>query len=212
VSPSGPLEPEEVNGHCTYGLTTAESVSLDISARCDGGKWIGVLTSLKGNYSQQAELLAGQVEVTGPAFPGNTTELNFCAQARELTALGVCGTAGHFYMVAAIVAHEEVHAAHLQPSLAAAAPVADAAISSLSVPSAPGKTQAQAIDEIKALPGYQSAVDLAKSTWFAQFGLALAPDHNGPTDAAEHAIVDPMVATICAYAKAHNWGACSACQ
>jgi hypothetical protein len=206
---NGPVAPTPPLGACTWGLTWEETITVDISARCNGGQWTAVLTTLTGNYSQQTRLLPAEVEVTGPT--GNTTQANFCAQVTELKRLGACP--GAWYMLAAVVAHENVHLTHFQPGLANAAPAIETAIEGLSVPTAPGKTQAQAIAEIKALPGYAAAVAAARATWFAADDPLLAHDHDagGLTETAEHGVVDPMIATICTHARAQGWGACAAC-
>jgi hypothetical protein len=195
-----------------YGLTWEETVDITISARCDGGKWTAEMTALRGNYSLQARLLAGQQEVTGPA--GNTTQANFCQQVTELNCLGESPCGGHnWYMLAAVRAHEEVHATRFQPGLAAAAPGIETSVEGLSVPTAPGKTQAQAVAEIRALAGFAAAVSAARTAWVAQDDVLLAGDHaaGGPTQQAERAVVNPMIATICAHAKANGWGACAVC-
>lgn len=200
VAPSIPLDP------CDYGLTFPESVNATISARCDGTQWFAVLTGLTGNYSEQVRLLPGQTEVTGPA--GNTRQGNFCAQVTELNDLGHCP--GVWYMISAVQAHEDVHLSRFHPALVFKAPVIESAITPLSVPDAPGKTPPQAAAEIAALPAFPAALVQAQQDWLADVLVRVRHDHDpgGPCDTAEHAVVDPMVTSICAHAKASAWGPC----
>jgi len=206
------VPPTKALDACDWGMTWPESISFDISARCDGGNWRAVLTSLTGDYSQQARLLPGFSEVTGPN--GNTTQANYCAQASDLQALGKsCNSS--WYMLSAVQAHEDVHLAHFQPALVLVASILEAWVESLTVPTAPGKTEAQAIAEIKALPGYAAIAQNAYLTWKASVISALADDHlsGGATDVAERNVIRTMVNSICSYAKAQGWSSasCSAC-
>jgi hypothetical protein len=184
---------------------------VTIRACLNAGQWCAVLETVTGNYSEQTRLLPAQTEVTGPA--GNTTAANFCAQVTELKALGNCP--GVWYMLAAVVAHEDVHATRFLPALqhATVAPVLRTAIEGLCVPDAAGTTQASAAAAIQALPGFAAALTAAQANWLARILVLVAGDHaaGGPTDVAEHGVVDPMIQTICNHAKANAWGACAAC-
>lgn len=171
------------------------------------GQWGAILTGLKGRYSLQARLLPGQQEVTG--IGGNTTPTNFCDQVTQLNALGMV-LPSNWYMLQAVIAHEQVHEAHFLPALRDVALQIEASIEVLSVADT-GQGQTQAIQDIYALPEFLTAKDNAQQIWLARILILAANDHNGPTDAAEHAVVDPMIASICAYANANNWGACPIC-
>lgn len=201
VAPSIPLDP------CDYGFTFPESVNATISARCDGTQWVGVLTGLTGNFSEQVRLLPGQQEVTGPA--GNTRRANFCAQATELNKLGDCP--GVWYMISAVQAHEDVHLSRFHPALVFKARAIESSITALAVPDAPGKTAPQAAVEIAALPAFPAALAKAQQDWLDEVLVRVRHDHDpgGPCDTAEHAVVDPMVNTICTHAKANAWGPCA---
>jgi hypothetical protein len=151
-----------------------------------------------------------QDEVTGPA--GNTTETNFCEQVQGLKTLG--NTIGNpWYMLQAVKDHENVHAAHFGPGLTAAEPAITAALEAVSVPDAAGMTQAAAARALAADATFKAAVTAALQTWIAQDNTLLAGDHaaGGPTDTAEHNVVDPMITSICAHAKKETWGACADC-
>lgn len=202
----GPMAASNALGACDWGLTFPEAVRATISARCDGTKWVAVLTGLTGDFSQQVRLLPSEHEVGG-----NTTHANFCDQATELHELGHCP--GKWYKLAAVKAHEDVHLTRFNPALIAKAPAIEATITALSVPDAPGKTAAQAATEIKALPGFAAALTTAQTTWLAEVLARVAHDHDagGPCETAEHGVVDPVVNTICGQAKANGWGACAVC-
>lgn len=194
-------------GACTWGLTFPENVNVDFVAVQNGANWVPVVSGLTGNYSLQARLLPAQTEVTGPG--GNTNAGNFCAQVRELNALGNCP--GVWYMRSAVVTHERVHATRFRPGLVAAAPAIEAAIEAVTVPDVPGRSAATAAAAIRALPAFAAAVTNAQALWLAQILALVAGDHaaGGPTDRAEHTIVDPMVRRICAHARRNGWPACS---
>jgi hypothetical protein len=115
-------------------------------------------------------------------------------------------------MLAAVVAHENVHAAHFGPALTAAAPDITEDFNAVTVPATPaGKTAATALTELKALPAYATAQGKMKTEWLAQVRALAGGDHFGPTAAAEHTVVDPMVTNICSHAKTNRWPACADC-
>ena len=196
-----------------WGFTYPEVVHPTISARCDNGVWRAVLTGLVGDYSLFARLLPlpRQVhEVTGPG--GNTDQTNYCTQMDNLAAT----TRGAFdwFMIQAVIDHENVHLAHAEPTLQQSVPAIEPLFTALTVPTAPGKTQAMAIAEIQALPAYAAARDQAWAIWEANMVAAAAPDHgnnyNGPAYQAEHAVTRPMIQRICAHSRApaQGWPAC----
>ncbi|HYK03235.1 MAG TPA: hypothetical protein VE974_15865 [Thermoanaerobaculia bacterium] len=195
-----------------WGLAYPEQVNITIDARCDNGVWRAILTGLTGDYSIQAQLVAGVQEVTGPP-PGNTTQANYCQQMSDLH--GQAPPGAQWYMLAAVVAHEQYHVTHFQPALVLAAPQIEPVVEALTVPIAPGKTRAQAITEIQALPGFAAARTQAQQFWLNHVLTLAAGDHGnpfgtGPAYQAELPIVQPMIAAICAYSRApaQNWPAC----
>ena len=200
--------PTNALGPCDAGLTYPESVSVDMVAVRSGPNWVPVVTGLTGNYSLQARLPPGYTEVTGPG--GNTTAANFCAQARELNALGVC-PGGSWLMRSAVVAHERVHASRFRLALVLAAPTIEASVEAISVRHFRGLNARLAELLIRLNPAFITALVNAQRLWLAHVLVLVAGDHaaGGPTDTAEHTIVDPMVRRICAHARARSWGACS---
>lgn len=184
-------------------MTYPESVDITISACDGGGAWHACLDSLVGRYSQRVRLLPpNQAEVTGPT--GNTNQANFCAQVTELNALGFVAANARWYMIQAVQDHEDLHLSRFEPALKNVAPQIEADIQALSVPDT-GQTEAAAIAQIRALAAFQVARNQAYNTWLGECANLIQNDHNGPTDAVEHAVVDPMISAICAHAKANGW-------
>jgi len=186
-------------------MTDIETVDLTIGASLDNCVWTAVLISAKGNYSLQARLVSGCTEVGG-----NTTSSNYCHQVYDLKNLGGSNT---WYMLSAVIAHENVHASHLLPDLNNALASIEADVKTLTVP-ATGQTKAQAISQLRALAGFEAVRTAAKVDWRNEYYALIDTDHtpNGPTDTAEHAVVDPVGISICNL-KASNpsWPGCSYC-
>ncbi|WP_221392464.1 S1 family peptidase [Dyadobacter sp. NIV53] len=197
----------------TWGLTFPENVVVTICAYRVAGNWQAALLTVRGNYSLQSRLLAGVAEVTGPP-PGNTTEGNYCAQITELDSL--FGT--HWYMLSAVTAHEQVHANHFLPALndATVLGVLRTAIEGLTVPHVAGMNQAGAIAAITGSAAFATALVNAQANWLTRILLLAANDHGpggvfsrtSPTSVAELAVVNPMIARICAHRTANGWAAC----
>lgn len=193
-----------------YGLTFPESVDVKTSAKFDktANTWSPKVTKLTGHYSMQVRLLPGQSEITGPG--GNTTQANFCDQVENLVNIGnVVGNT--WYMIRAVRRHEQVHEKHFKPALKDAEPAITAALESVTVPHVAKMTKKQALAQLQADASFQAAVTNAQALWLAAVLARAAGDHGGPTDAAEHTVVDPMVATICKHAKKKKWPACAHC-
>ncbi|HWA90680.1 MAG TPA: hypothetical protein VG889_11630 [Rhizomicrobium sp.] len=207
ISVKGGAPPSHALSRCAGGLTMEESVEATVDAVKSGHKWRADPTALVGHYSQQTRLLPNHTEVTGPE--GNTNSINFCEQVKELRALGGCD--GHWYMLAAVVAHEAVHSAHFPASLAKAAPAIQAEFNALTVPHAEGKTSASALAELKALKNFADMEGKMLTLWRAESDTLLKPDHQGTTRSEEHCVVDPMADRICAHAKAQKWHSCRHC-
>jgi hypothetical protein len=89
-----------------YGLTFPERVEAKISAKKKSGNWHPVVKKLTGHYSQQATLLAGQSEITGPG--GNTSLANYLDQIKNLALIGE-DVGNPWYMLKAVVTRERPH-------------------------------------------------------------------------------------------------------
>ena len=193
AAPSQPL-----NG--AWGLTWEENVAADITAGRDGGTWRAIITSATGNYSIQAVLIAGCTEVTGPG--GNTTQANWATQVANLNSLN----GPLWYMVAAVGAHEQVHADHFDDGFQTAA-VVDALEADVEALTANAADQAAAITALRALPAFATALTDARTAWVAEDDTLLVGDYaaGGPCETAEHGVVDPMINAINAHAAAQGW-------
>jgi hypothetical protein len=202
-----------------WGYAWVERVNPTITARCDKGVWRVVVTGIKGDYSVLTRLLPGVTEVTGPK--GNTTKGNYCNQVTDLNALSM--QKGSWFMLRAIEKHEAVHVRWMQPSLAALATEIEALFAKLTVPITPGKTRAQAIAELQALPAYQAARQKAYERWRTTYLGMIGKDH-GNLDAAGHhdgtgpayvtaerGVVNPMIKSICDHARTAKWPSCPLC-
>jgi hypothetical protein len=211
TSVAGGATPSQALPAGWYGLTFPESIAVTMGAKKSGTNWQPVVSALAGAYSQQTRLLPGQSEVTGPG--GNSTGANYCSQVKGLKTLG--NTAGNpWYILAAVKAHEDVHATRFGPALVAVEPTITAALEAVTIPDVPGMTQATAVAALSASAAFTAAVKAAVQTWLARILTLVAGDHaaGGPTDTAEHGIVDPMVTNICTYSKTPPpWPACADC-
>lgn len=194
-----------------WGLTFPENVTVTICAFRAGANWQATLLTANGNYSLQAQLLPGVLEVTGPP-PGNTNLANYCNQLNDLHSLNSAGGAGTWFMISAVVAHENVHATRFLPALnhVSVLPVLQATIDALTVPHVAGMNQAGAIAALMALPAFATALTTAHANWLARILVLVAGDHapGGPTQVAERAVVTPMITAICAHRTANGWAAC----
>jgi peptidoglycan hydrolase-like protein with peptidoglycan-binding domain len=195
-------------GACDWGLTFPENVRVRIDLFRNGAFWQPVLSEVVGNYSLQHRLLPAQTEVTGPG--GNTNAGNYCAQITELNALGFCP--GVWYMDAAVLEHERVHATRFRPALIHPTVITplETAIEAINIPVALAANAATAEILIRANPAFVLALINAQRNWLARILVLVAGDHaaGGPSATAEHTIVDPMVTRICAHARANGWAAC----
>lgn len=206
-----PGAPPSIPVGANWGLTFPETVTVTICAFRAGANWQATLLSANGNYSLQAQLLPGVLEVTGPP-PGNTTLANYCNQINDLHTLNSAGGAGTWFMISAVIAHENVHATRFLPALGhvSVLPVLQATIDALTVPHVPGMNQAAAIAALQALPAFAAALTTAQANWLARILVLVAGDHapGGPTQIAERAVVTPMITAICAHRTANGWPAC----
>ena len=175
-----------------------------------GASWKADPTALVGHYSQQVRLLPGVTEVTGTA--GNSKSDNYCDQVAELSLLGLC-PGGHWYMLAAVKAHEDVHVTRFLPGLNDVAADIQKEFNAVTVADAKDKTAEKALAELQALPAYATAKGKMFPAWIHRTSALITNDHDadGPADKAEHKVVDPMVKSLCNQAKKAKWPACVAC-
>ena len=188
-----------------WGLTFEESAELEIGASLSGCTWTAVLISVKGNYSQITRLVPGAYEVVG------TNEFNYCTQVLDLRSLGNVISC-QWYMLAAVQAHEAVHLTHMLPTLNSVLTNIANSVKTLTVPSTK-QSKAQAIAQLRALPAFQIVVGNTLTGWRNAFRTIAETDEapNGPCETAEHAVVDPVVTTICNRAGTQGWPTCIYC-
>ena len=218
-TPSSPLE------EGVWGETYPEKVDISISA-CLGsdGDWHALLTGVNGRYSIQTRLLPA--DPGPPARPavqevegaiGNSNYSNFCAQVTDLQKLSA--GRGSWYMLAAIDAHENVHAAHLKPDLEWGVRVADteSRIEALVAENSIGKTVEGAVLDIKTSEEFLDIEEEVLYYWGLKFGVQGDIDHGvlpylpGPSYQAEQAIVNPMITHLCTYFGLSSTTPCAAC-
>jgi Domain of unknown function (DUF4157) len=191
--------------------------------------WRAHVTQVVGRYSRQVRLLPDQKEVSTDL--SQTTKENFCAQVTQLSSLGntilpnpdPSKPPEGWYMIAAVKAHENLHISRFHEALDNAVPDIKSFftdfIEPTRVPS--GKhsrklSRAEAVGRIKKSGGFPAALWQARNAWQAQTDKLVEKDHTGPTAAAEHIVVDPIVRNICNYAKGQRrkeqgWEKCPAC-
>ena len=194
-----------------WGQTEPEAVEITITAVQRNGSWMPQVTGLLGLYSLQARRMPGQEEVTGPS--GNTTQATFCEQLRSLEMLGIDRSAPNmatpWYMLEAVVVHEQVHEQHLLPALQSAARLIAPTIEQISIPDDGTMDADAAAAALRADPRYQREAGFAKNKWdLTVFDHAMDDHFGGATTAAEHTVIDPMTKAIRDAAAARDWGEC----
>jgi hypothetical protein len=183
-----------------WGFTWPESLDIELTAKRVGDNWVAVAQNVTGHYSILARLLPGVNEVA------NTTAANYQAQLRDLRNL--THIKGDWFMLAAVRTHENVHADHLAPALAAVEPYINTQLEGVTTPY--NADSAASIDAavpiLRALPGFATAQQYGLDLWTETWNILKREDHAGAADAAEHTIVDPKIAEIEALALANGWG------
>ncbi|AGA79801.1 eCIS core domain-containing protein [Echinicola vietnamensis] len=206
AAPSIALGPGE------WGLTFPENVQVNIEVFDNAGVWQPVVTGVTGNYSLQTRLLPGVAEVTGPG--GNTTEANYCDQITDMNNLSLAS--GNWFMEAAIVAHERVHAEKFRDALIDPSVITplETAIEGITIPvSLLASNEGIAELLIRVRPEFQTALTNAQTNWLNQILVLVGGDHGsprgtGPTYDGEREILDPMIRRICNHARANGWPSC----
>lgn len=180
---------------------TTWTVDIEVRFNCTNNRWYAVVSRADSEYDIFYRLLSGVTEATVAA----ATNANHCKMISDLNALGNV-TNVQWYMVAAVEAHERVHVTEWRSSLNPEFATMKSTIEGLSVANTAGMTSGDAIAQIKAMPAYTNAVSgantRARTTFFA------IADPNAQTNAAEHAVVDPMITSIRQRAASQGWAAC----
>ncbi len=173
-------------------------VDIEAYFDCATKKWKPKVVLADSTYDIGAQLLPGVRE----ASVGVATEANHCQMIADLNALG----GSSWYVLAAVEAHEQVHVQEWEDSLNPEFATMKSTIEALTVEHTAGKTATQARTEIIGLSQYGTAITTANTD--ARTVFFAIPDPNANTDAAERAVVDPIVVQIQMLAATQGWAAC----
>ena len=176
--------------------------------------WKPILNSIIGRYAIEARLVPASgiypavIEVTGPN--GNTTELNWRAQLRNLNATS--RTRGNYYMVSCIMAHEQVHESVLQPTIENTVFALESDLeTNVYVVDALNMTKVQAISLMLQSNTYQQTIINYVEAWRTMYLLNLDidghHDFNNPNGSyqAELNASDTMRREITNHANSNGW-------
>ena len=183
-------------GATEWGLTQPQRTTLDITAFCKGEAWKNVVSTADGLVHSKSRLLPGVVEVTAALV---NAEKNCGTLSRMATSLkDAADGKDHlgYYMVAAVVAHENLHVTHYKAGVNPAFATFKAAVEALAIPKGDAKNAADAATKIKALPAYTAALTAFQAAETKAAADTAAHKPAGDFEKAEHAVVDPMIKTI----------------
>lgn len=186
----------------TWGYTEDERIRVNWHPQRESdGLYHVKLDTITGDYSLQAQLLAGVNEVTGPG--GNTTQPNHASQIGGLGSLGDTCPGDPWYMVAAVQAHEHVHETSLATALAVEKNNIEGLFAGITAPGGLSPSVAKA--QMAALPAFAAALQAGRDQWDAQYVNRIDADHTGRTPSAERRVVNPMIAAIRGEARKQHW-------
>jgi hypothetical protein len=188
-----------------WGETKERELTVDITPYYDRASksWKARITKADQRYTIWYRRIAGVAEASLAAA---TTQEIYCTMRTDLANLGYPpGRSPMWYMTSAVEAHERVHVGELKSSLDPEFGAMKKTIESLSVPFHCGDTLDKAKAALKALPDYNRAINTAYNNFVSTFYGPLYPDPNANTDAAEHAVVDPLIKQLDQLAKTKGW-------
>jgi hypothetical protein len=177
------------------GLTRNDDPVFDITAYASDATWDCVITTADQQSHQGVRLPPGIVEVTPKLVADETNCATLQTMITSLNSIANQNPGSGFYMLAAVQAHEDVHIKQYREGLAPHYDTLRMAIEGLAVPLA-GNTAASAKAAIKALPTYTEAMATFHAADVAVNNATADHTPIAPFKAAEHGIVDPMIATI----------------
>ncbi len=202
MQPAGPNATAIHGG--AWGVCDTETVAPTLKLKNDGTDWKVDTVDFLGNYSKIVTLVAGVKEVGGPGT--DTTKENYKKQMGDLRFIAddYKGTRppgkSEWYMLKAVADHESVHESRLLPALTAVAATLAGKFTPLKTPSK-DVDEPKALQTIKGKGEYATAVSELRDIWDAKYVQLIGGDHAVLTPAAEHAVVDPMIAKIERWAK-----------
>jgi hypothetical protein len=188
------------------GLTFPENIEISIDAIPAGDNWQAKVTSIKGNYSITARLLPHQKEITGSE--GDTTEENYKAQVNSLRAWQVHTSEHEWYVLEAVIAHEEGHLTHFLPALLQVEQDIINEFAKITVPKTPDVDNPEAAAAaIKNLPAFDEAINKARDLWEGAIFELTDKDHypGGAAYEAEKKVIDQRYKKIEELAIKKGW-------
>jgi hypothetical protein len=190
-----------------YGLTWPQRILADIGARRIGDEWEPEVRRLTGDYSIQATLQPGQVDITLVSIPGVVTALNYQAIIAALDNYGDPPAA--WYSLAAVQNHESRHATRAHQALDDVAEQIEALVKAVTTNYTAGDNEGIAVTRIQALPAYGAALTAGWNLWVNRMAQLIAGDHHpgGPCEMAEEAITGPLKAEIRRLSIVNRWAA-----
>jgi hypothetical protein len=184
-----------------WGVTTEDAPVTDIGAYTSGATWKCMVTSATQQAHQGVRLLPGPpvvVEVTAALVAAE----NDCAQlkkmSKSLNSVASQGPDSGYYTIAAVQAHENLHITQFRADFAPHFTAFKKTVEGLSVPIASAANAAAAKAAILALPAYTTAAARLRAGYVAANNKTAAHTLAASFNVAEHAVVDPMIATIAA--------------
>ncbi|MEO7732820.1 MAG: hypothetical protein ABIY55_17770, partial [Kofleriaceae bacterium] len=169
---------------------------FDITAFSDGTAWKCVITKADQQAHQGVRLLPGVVEVTNAMVAAETSAAKLTTMATSLKTVADQGTDSGFYMLSAVQAHEDLHITQYRSAIGPHYATLKAAIEALTVPFAGNADAAAAKTAIKGLSGFTSAMATFHAGDVAANNATAGHSPMAPFSAAEHSVVDSMIATI----------------
>lgn len=192
---------------CLWGITAPDPLRVRTRVCRDGAVWRLRVTGVVSVIRTFSRLLAGEREPT----VRNSTAGNFCNQVTDLDALGNCPPGPHWYLLAAVRAHEAVHVEEWKSSMGTDWPTQKAIIEGLNVPRAGAtRSRTRAHRAMRASPAFAAAVQTGGANYPAFWAI---PDPNTNTGAAERVLVAPRIRQLCVNARSRGWapGGCAVC-
>ena len=187
-----------------WGETKERELIVDVTPHYDAGSnsWKAKVTSAELKYTIWYRLIAGVSEASTAAA---TTNAIYCTMREDLRTLGYpAGRSPQYYMVSAVEAHERQHVVEMHQAFDPEFATMKATIEGLSVPYQCGSTADQVKAQLKGA-AFTQAVTGAFNRFVTTYYGPGFPDPNPQTDAAEHAVVDPVIAELDKLAAAKGW-------
>jgi hypothetical protein len=179
-----------------WGVTVEDDAVIDITAFASGGAWKCVITTANQQARQGVRLLPGVVEVTPALVAAEGSCATLQTMITSLDTVANQGADSGFYMLSAVQAHENLHITQYRGDLAPHYATLKTTLEALSVPAAGIADAAAAKAAIKALPAFTTAMATFHAGDVAANNKTAAHTLAATFSAAEHTVVDPMIATI----------------